>query len=152
MYPSTSVKKYIGVFLLMNMIGAMILGLLKTFFNFDLGIVATIGILIAASFGTTLMFVKAKKRAPEPSEKRRLVWGCFMGGGILTILGLLLSILLESGYQGVLETFTSLQENASLPRLGIAIGLSMSLVYLMLTLAFGWYARRVETNLSKKTM
>ncbi|MBJ8419031.1 ABZJ_00895 family protein [Acinetobacter courvalinii] len=129
-------KKYILTFSAAYALAMIIIAILETFFKAPSG--SSIICLISGGSCAAAFFVKDYQRIPEPSEKKALVWGCFFASIIISIIATIISIMIFP------ETAPFLAAIAELP-IWIwlfAISFTALLHYLVLSLSFGWMAKR----------
>lgn len=130
-------KKYILVFSVAYAIAMIIIATLETFFKAPTG--SSIICLISGGSCAASFFVKDHQRIPDPSEKKSLVWGCFFASIIVSIIATVISLIIFP------ETAPFLSAIADLPIWIwlIAISFTALLHYLVLSLSFGWVAKRL---------
>ncbi|MCQ4312827.1 ABZJ_00895 family protein [Pseudomonas stutzeri] len=144
-----SIIKYVGLF-------ALLYAILMAFFNYiahgldiDLGSGANIAMLMGASVITSNQFVTINKRAPEKTEKNKMILGCLLSSLAISIVGTLILISVALGTQGLAEITSILPRLSSLTWLIIMTAVTL-FHYLMLNLSFGWHANRYATKIQLK--
>lgn len=144
-----SVTKYVGLFALLNAILMLFFNVLAHGFDIDLGSGANIAMLMGASIVTSNQFVTINKRAPDKTEKNKLILGCLLSSVAISVAGVAILIFVALGPQGLTEI------TRILPRLSILTWLAIMTAvtlfhYLMLNLSFGWHANRYATKIQLK--
>lgn len=135
----------------------------KTFFGLYLGllvalIVAVVGLgwepsssfgmilVTAAGFGASAKFVNDNKRVPEPDEKKKIVWGCILIVAIVNIVLMAFYFITNPEAQTQFAQMLS-----KMPWLALIFPIMIvGLPYLILSWAFGWYARTMLKMIHKR--
>lgn len=133
---------YVGVMVLIN--------ILVHGFDLDLGSSTNISMLFAAGYISATKFVTDHKRAPDADEKRKLVWGSLAIAVSISVVavGLLLLIVGEDASTGLAQLLGGLPTIAWM----IIIAVVLLLHYFILSLMYGWAARRyAEKVIAKRT-
>lgn len=139
-YWLTFAVTYTGVMVLINV--------LVHGFDLDLGSSTNMGMLFAAGYVSATKFVTDHKRAPDALEKRKLVWGSLGIAALISVtaLGVVLLVLGGDVLSGLAQLLGGLPVIAWM----IIISVVLLLHYFILSLMYGWAARRfAEKVLSK---
>ncbi len=134
-----SVIKYVGLFALLNAALMLFFNVLAHGFDIDLGSGANIAMLMGASIATSNQFVTINKRAPNKTEKNKLILGCLLSSVAISVAGVAILISVALGPQGLAE-ITSFLPALSIQTWLIVISAVTLFYYLMLNLSFGWHA------------
>lgn len=140
-----SVAKYVGLFALLNTILMVFFNVLAHGFDIDLGSGANIAMLMGASIVTSNQFVAINKRAPDKTEKNKLILGCLLSSITISAAGVAIFISVALGPQGLTEITSIIPALSTLTWLVIITAVSL-LYYLMLNLSFGWHANKTATK------
>ncbi len=89
---------FTGLLILLNVICSLL--------NIDVGMGLKMGVTIGAVFGTLTFFFKEQNRTPNKSELRRLTWGSLTAAYLVSLLAFLLIWILD--YQGIRGIFSVL--------------------------------------------
>ena len=82
-----SVVKYVGLFALLNAALMLFFNVLAHGFDIDLGSGANIAMHMGASIATSNQFVAINKRAPNKTEKNKLILGCLLSSVAISVAG-----------------------------------------------------------------
>lgn len=118
------------------------ISLIVYFTGISLGVIASFVYLLGAGSGTASLFVREQKRAPEPAEKRSLALGCV---GVTFLISIVMTLALVVSNVGLAQTPAALASafGALSPLMWLAIlALVAAVYYGILSLFFGWFARR----------
>ncbi|WP_407291495.1 ABZJ_00895 family protein [Stutzerimonas zhaodongensis] len=144
-----SVIKYVGLFALLNAALMLFFNVLALGFDIDFGSGANIAILMGASVVTSNQFVTANKRAPDKSEKNKLIFGCLLSAIAISIVGVAILISIAFGPRGLAE-IKSILPALSMQTWFVIISAVTFFHYLMLSLSFGWHANRLAMKIQSK--
>jgi uncharacterized membrane protein len=143
------VIKYVGLFALLNAALMLFFNVLAHGFDIDLGSGANIAMLMGASMTTSYQFVTINKRAPDKTEKHKLILGCLLSSVAISVAGVAILISVALGPQGLAE-ITSILPALSIQTWLVVITAATLFYYLMLSLSFGWHANKLATNIQSK--
>jgi len=129
-------KKYILIFSAAYMLAMIIIATLETFFKAPSG--SSVICLMSGGCCAASFFVKDYQRIPEPSEKKTLVWGCFFASIIISIIATIVSLMIFSEIAPFLEAIIELPIWIWI----FALSFTALIHYLVLSLSFGWIAKR----------
>ena len=133
------IMRYSGLFIIIFSVFVLAALVPNLFLKTPLLVFWSVGIMVAgvlaSPFITAAIFVKKQQRAPDAFEKKELVTGCMFFFCFASIM------LCQNDFQ-------------NFGRIPVISGMLITfmIVYLMLNLAFGWYARRQATALSEKNI
>lgn len=144
-----SVVKYVGLFALLNAALMLFFNVLAHGFDIDLGSGANIAMLMGASIATSNQFVAINKRAPNKTEKNKLILGCLLSSVAISVAGVAILISVALGPQGLTE-ITSILPALSIQTWLIIISAVTAFYYLMLNLSFGWHAKKLAMRIQSK--
>ncbi|WP_374663380.1 ABZJ_00895 family protein [Acinetobacter sp.] len=136
-------KKYILYFSLCYGAAVVITAIIVSFFDLPGGTSAAC--LIAAGFAAAMKFAQDQQRAPNPKEKKQLIWGCLGASVLLSMLASAVSLFI---FSETAEFFSMLKAVPVWVWL-LAIALTLAIHYLVLALSFGWFARRSAKTVQK---
>lgn len=145
-----SVIKYVGLFALLNAALMLFFNVLAHGFEIDLGSGANIAMLMAASIVTSNQFVAINKRAPDKTEKNKLILGCLLSSVAISAAGVAILISVALGPQGLVEITRILPALSTQTWLIMIIAVTL-FYYLMLSLSFGWHANKLAAKIRSKT-
>lgn len=137
-------KKYILYFSITYLIAMVIMAVIISFFDVPGG--TSIACLMTAGFVTANKFVQDHQRAPNPIEKKQLVWSCLAASIAISLFGsiIVLAVVFKS------MSFLSLLSAISPWILLIALGITLLIHYLILAMSFGWMANKTVKGLQKQ--
>ncbi|WP_256681135.1 ABZJ_00895 family protein [Pseudomonas sp. IC_126] len=144
-----SVINYVGLFALLNAALMLFFNVLAHGFDIDFGSGANIAMLMGASMTTSNQFVSINKRAPNKSEKNKLILGCLLSSAAISATGVAILFFVALGPQGLIEITRFLPRLSTLTWLAIMTAVTL-FYYLMLNLSFGWHANRYATKIQLK--
>ena len=144
-----SIIKYVELFALLYAILMAFFNLIAHGFDIDLGSGTNIAMLMGASVVTSNQFVTINKRAPEQSEKNKIILGCLLSSFAISVAGVLILISIALGTQGLAEITRILPRLSTLMWLVIMAAVTL-FHYLMLNLSFGWHANRYAKKIQLK--
>ncbi|MDP4537476.1 ABZJ_00895 family protein [Alkalimonas collagenimarina] len=140
-----NIKRYVFVFSGYYAAFMCVINVLAYGFDIDLGSSANMAILIGSGYAAAIKFVVELGRAPSAKERRLLSLGCLLSSFIISALGVLIVIPVVLG-SGAWEEISELFKTLS-PLVWIAITLVIGLLYyFVLTLIFGWMAKKHATK------
>jgi hypothetical protein len=106
-----------------------------------------IGILLAAGFATSCLFVKKQGRAPVKAEARRLALGSCAAAVGVSLLATGFIFLIASAEEK--KVIAALLQEISGGLLAIIMVIAFGITYAALIIAYGWGARKFEQILLK---
>ena len=136
-------KHYFLYFAAIYSIALVLLGVLFTMFN--LGMIMTLFILIAAGFLTAAHFVKKEQRLPSNDEKMLLVWGTTMTALVIACILLFFYIVTNPASDHLLEA----AEKSGLAGTAVIMLFVVIIHGGIFYLSYGWYANRCFNKLNQ---
>lgn len=156
MSEAINLKKYILLFVITNLIGAIIIGAVLIFFELNGSAGAGIGILFAGSYVAIHKFIMDNARPPNKPEKIRLIIYSAIFHWLTSLLLLLTYLLIfwmiyPKEFQQILALLSFLR-NGGFPVFIILLGIVFDLIItvLVLWLNYGFLARKLHEMLEKK--
>ncbi|CAM4122807.1 ABZJ_00895 family protein [Acinetobacter pragensis] len=131
-----NMKKYIVYFSICYAAAMALIAIIVSFFDLSGGTSAAC--LIAAGFATAMKFAQDQRRPPNSHEKKQLIWGCLFASIVISIIASAMSLLIFFKT----SDFFSILGTAPIWIWIIAILLTIFIHYLILSLSFGWFAKR----------
>ena len=126
-----ALKKYLIIFLILNIVFAVAYALISYFLHINLG-QGIINTAISA-WVAGMTFCKDHRRLPSKEEKKSLINGSFIIAIILTVIGIGLMSL-----GNYMETGTTGIENMNSSLLIVSLLIGLGLTYLILWVSYGW--------------
>lgn len=142
-----NLKKYLLRFFLIHIALMVLLGFVSSVLNIDFGSGMSVVILMCSAMYTVGAFIQDNKRAPNQSEKNKLVWySFFILLGLSMIIGasLLLPLIAHVGLTSLLDDIGTLIFSSLFFLFLIAIQI------ILLYLCYGWLANKQYNAMKEK--
>lgn len=136
------VQQYVLKFTLIFLFISIILFIISIFIELP-GSISGVVTIACAAFATAIKFVTEQKRIPDKTEKRQLVWGCFLSAFILSTVLSFLIFMYQVGFNfGVVkELINSLLTALPLWILFVGIAISLLIQYCLISYGFGGFSK-----------
>lgn len=144
-----SLRKYILMFIVYYAVALVSINIVLNIIDVDLGLALELLLVFSAASCASTKFVQDQSRAPTITEKRQLSVICTVASLLISALHIGILMLVMGGYEDAQALLEILNE---LPFLLVLIVMVAGLLlnYLMLNLAFGWFARSTLSKLKAK--
>lgn len=128
-HDSPALTRYVGIFAALYGVLLLALSVVMETFDLDLGKGASVGVPIAAVYGTCGFFAAAHGRAPDRSERRRLTWGSLLASYAVSFAAIYIGMAIAG--EDFLQLISDVNQKLTPILLGVAV-IIVTLVYYVL--------------------